>query len=166
MKRIVFLAVCLVVGLASVPVHAAELTETQKAAIVDHCELIKEDLVQVQRLDSRARVYIGRYYETILSKFMTPLNLRLVENNISDTRLIESQTGFAERRQKFVTDYIAYQQSLEELIATNCSTEPQLFYDRLTEVREKREKVNQDTQKARKLITGHVLLVEELKEKL
>jgi len=139
------------------------ITDAQRATIVDHCDTIKDNLKSLQRTDSRARVYLGRYYETILSNFITPLNLRLVENNISNTKLIENQTNFANRRNKFVSNYILYQQALEELVNTDCKSEPEKFYERLVGVREKRQAVNRDVTKMRGLVDEQVKLVEELK---
>lgn len=139
------------------------VTEAQKATIVDHCDTIQYSLGSLQRADSRTRVYLGRYYETILTSFITPLNLRLVENNMSDTRLIENQTNFAARRTRFVNDYIAYQQALEELVNVNCKTEPEKFYEKLVATREKRRVVNRDVTRLREMTDTQVKLVEELK---
>ncbi len=139
------------------------LTEEQRNVIVDHCDTIRDNLKSLQRTDSRARVYLGRYYETILSNFITPLNLRLVENNISNTGLLENQTNFATKRNEFVNDYIFYQQALEELVNTNCKNEPEKFYERLVVAREKRKVVNLDASKLRSLTDEQKRLVEELR---
>ena len=113
------------------------LSDAQINTIVDHCDTIKDSLKSLQRVDSRTRVYLGRYYETILTNFITPLNLRLVENNISNTQLLENQTNFANRRTSFVNDFIVYQQALEELVHTDCKNEPVKFYEKLLVVRER-----------------------------
>lgn len=139
------------------------LTENQKTTIMDHCDTIKDSLKSLQRVDSRTRVYLGRYYETILSNFITPLNLRLVENNISDTRLIENQTNFANRRTRFVNDFIVYQQALEETLKVDCKNEPVRFYDKLVSAREKRKVVNRDVNRLKGMTDEQVKLVEELK---
>lgn len=139
------------------------LSDTQKNTIIDHCDTIKDSLKSLQRVDSRTRVYLGRYYETILTNFITPLNLRLVENNISNTQLLENQTNFANRRVSFVNDFIIYQQALEELVHTDCKNEPVKFYEKLLEVREKRKVVNKDAAKLKGMTDEQVKLVEELR---
>ncbi|MBQ8156621.1 hypothetical protein IJ101_02430 [Candidatus Saccharibacteria bacterium] len=156
----------LVLSLVSVPVSAAELTSSQKTSIVDNCSAIKDSLRAVQREDSRIRVYLGRYYESILTKFVTPLNVRLVENSISDTSLIANQEQFVDRRTVFISDYIVYQQALEDLVSTDCKSEPQKFYDKLEITREKRETVNQDVAKMSELTNRQVKLVTKLKDEL
>lgn len=173
MKKIKFLvlASCLFASFCSVKVLAEGeeeplITEEQRATIIDHCDTIKYSLGSLQRTDSRARVYLGRYYETILTSFITPLNLRLVENNISNTALIENQTNFAARRTRFVNDYISYQQSLEELVNVNCKTEPEKFYEKLLGVREKRKVVNRDVTRLREMTGTQMKLVEELRNGL
>ena len=140
------------------------LTDTQKSTIVDHCDTIKDSLRSLQRVDSRSRVYLGRYYETILTNFITPLNLRLVENNISNTKLLDNQTNFAAKRTSFVNDFIAYQQTLEELINIDCKKEPMRFYEKLVVAREKRRTVNKDVKVLKKLTDEQVKLVEALRD--
>ena len=140
------------------------ITAEQKTTIVDHCDAMKDSLKSLQRTDSRARVYLGRYYETILSNFITPLNIRLVENNISNTKLLDNQTNFAARRTNFNDDYISYQQSLEELVNINCKSEPEKFYEQLLVTREKRKIVKKDVSKMRGLTDEQKKLVEELRD--
>ena len=138
------------------------ISEGQKNAISDHCVAIKDSLKTVQRQDARARVYLGGRYEKILSKFITPLNVSLVEKNMSNTRLIDNQNNFAEARAKFSDDYVSYQQKLEELVAMDCKNELEKFYEKLVEVRGKREAVSQDVLKMDGLLSRQIRLVKEL----
>lgn len=155
----------LIMGLVlAVPVGA--ISEAQESAIKDHCESIRDDLKKLQRADSRTRVYLGGYYETILSKFVMPLNVRLVENNLSTASFVENQNKFADARTAFATDFITYQQELEELITIDCKREPGRFYDKLQKTRQKRKIVEQGTQKIRNLISEHTKLVDKLKGNL
>ena len=140
------------------------ITTEQKNTIIDHCDTMKDSLKSLQRTDSRARVYLGRYYETILTNFITPLNLRLVENNISNSKLLDNQTNFVSRRSSFVNDYILYQQALEELVNVNCKNEPERFYEKLLMARDRRKIVNKDVSKLRTLTDEQVKLVEELRD--
>ena len=142
------------------------ITTEQKNIIVDHCDAIKDNLKSLQRTDSRARVYLGRYYETILLNFITPLNLRLVENNMSNSKLLDNQANFVNRKSAFNNDYISYQQSLEELVNINCKNEPEKFYEKLLLTREKRQIVNKDASKLKNLTNEQKKLVEELKNEL
>lgn len=155
-------AVCLV-GICAVG-RVGAISEGQKTAIVDHCEAIKEDLKKVQRADARARVYIGGRYETILTDFVMPMNVWLVEKNMSRTELIESQNAISEGKMGFSNDYVDYQQGLEQLVGMNCRAEPEKFYDKLVRVRQKRKKVEQDMQKMTKLLDDYKAQVVKLKE--
>ena len=143
-----------------------ELTTEQKAAIIDHCDVIRKNLQNVQHQDSRMRVYYGRSYETIFSKFIVPLNMRLTENNLLNDNLLNNQTKFAVLRADFSADYVEYQKSLEELVSTNCKDEPERFYELLTQTRLKRQIVNGDVIDIRKVITAQIELVTKLKESL
>lgn len=142
------------------------ITEAQSTAIVDNCSSIKEDLKSLQKADSRARIYLGGYYETILVKFITPLNVRLVENNLSNASLVENQNNFAGGKMVFANDFVNYQQELELLINIDCKKEPESFYEKLKVVREKRKTMVQDVAKMRTLISKHVKLVEDLEGSL
>ena len=142
------------------------ISEGQKNAIVDHCDAIKDNLKMVQRSDARARVFLGGYYEKILSKYVMPLNVRLVENNLSEVKLMENQTKIATGKTTFANDFVGYQKALEELVLMDCRTKPDKFYDTLVNVRKKRKTVYQDVLKMRELMSRNVQLVEELRSKL
>lgn len=163
-KRLMVWVVMLLVSGQSLPVLA--VTDGQKDAISDHCSSIIDNLKKVQREDSRTRVYLGAYYEIILTKFIMPLNVRLVENNLSSAGLVENQNRFAEAKTTFAGDFVSYQKALEELIAMDCKNEPEKFYDKLGGVRQKRKIMSQDTLKLRSLISEHIKLVNELEGKV
>lgn len=158
------LCLALSISFSSVPVFA--ISETQKATIKERCDTIKENLKSVQHQDSRTRVYLGRYYETILSKYITPLNVRLVENNLFDKNLMDNQDSFSKTRDSFIIDYIEYQKGLEDLVAMDCKSEPESFYEKLIKIREKRKIVATDVVNLKKFATSQIDLVKKLKEKL
>ena len=141
----------------------AETTTTRKDVIYNYCNTIRDHLKMVQKQDARARVYLGGYYETILSKYMIPLNVRLVENSLAEVALTENQNDFTAAKKAFSEDYINYQQRLEELTLMDCRADSEAFYNKLLSVREKRQRVNKDVQKMRSLMDKHIKLVEGLK---
>lgn len=143
---------------------ASALTAEQEAAISDHCAAIREDLKKVQRSDARARVYLGGKFELILNKYIMPLNVRLVENNMSQMELIEGQNTLTALKAKFADDYVNYQQNLEELVLADCKNEPKAFYEKIEKVRQKRQKVSDDVQKIRKELGKNMESVVKLKE--
>lgn len=142
------------------------VSEAQESAVKNNCDSIKEVLRNVQKDDSRARVHLGAYYEAVLSKFITPLNVRLVENNLSTASLVENQNKFADARDLFATDFVNYQQGLEELVLMDCHNDSKEFYEKLEKVRQKRKIVEQDTVKLRGLITEHIKSVTGLEGKV
>ena len=144
----------------TLPVGA--ISKAQEAAIRDNCELIRDNLKNVQRSDARARVYLGGRFETILNKYVVPLNMRLVENNMSTTGLIESQNTIANGKLKFANEYVEYQQRLEELVAMDCKDNPVEFYDKLTSMRRRRKRVEQDVRDLRAAIDEYVKRVTKL----
>ena len=164
MRKIYILFLCLICSLVSLPVSA--ISESQEKAVAEHCDSIRSVLKSVQKTDARTRVYLGGYYEAILSRFVTPLNVRLVENNLSSAGLVENQNKLVNTRELFISDFISYQQDLEELVSMDCTKEPGNFYNKLEKVRQKRKIVEQDTLKMRSLLSEHVKLVTELEGKV
>ena len=154
----------LAMSLVAIPVQA--ISEAQENAIVEHCSAIRSSLKDLQRADSRTRVYLGSYYDEILTNFITPLNMRLVENNLSNADLVENQNKVADTKTLFTNDFVSYQRNLEELALMDCTDNPEGFYDKLVKVRQKRKIVEQDTLRMRSLISEHVKLANQLKEKL
>lgn len=169
---IIFACVCQVaMGLAVVGRVQAEETseaipETKLKMVANKCDSIKEILKGIQKSDSRARVYLGAHYETILTKYITALNVRLVENSISDVALIENQNSYAKAKTAFSTDFVNYQKDLEELIQVDCKAEPKVFYNELVGVRKKREVMVNDMVKLADLLSQHKKLVKKLEERL
>ena len=157
--------VCLVSIVCDVSV-TVDAKAIQSEVVIQHCDAIKEGLKKVQKEDARTRVYLGGYYETILTKFITPLNVRLVENNLSSADLVENQNKFAAAKTVFANDFISYQKNLEELVGMDCKKEPEEFYNKLIVVRQKRKTMTQDVLKMRSLISEHMRLVEGLKGKV
>ena len=172
MKKVLILILMVAVavvaaGAGSMSVMAegtdAGLTSEQETSIKTHCAIIKDNLKNVQYDDSRVRVHLGRYYETILTDFIMPLNVVLVANNISNVDLIENQSDFTAARAKFASDYIVYQKGLEELVSIDCTVEPVRFYNKRMSVRKERAKVKADTVTLRQLTDKQVRLVMNLK---
>lgn len=163
-KKLVFVIVFLAAFCQVLPVGA--ISKTEAKLVSDHCTAIRDNLKTLQKMDARVRVYLGSYYEAILSNFITPLNVRLVENNLSNGDLVENQNDFADARALFSSDFIKYQRGLEELVGMNCKDEPEAFYNKLEIVRQKRKIMEQDVLKMREVISWHIRLVNELKGKL
>ncbi|MBQ6130469.1 hypothetical protein IJI72_02145 [Candidatus Saccharibacteria bacterium] len=136
------------------------------SSISENCGSIRNSLKAVQRSDSRARTYFGAIYETVSSKYLTPLNLRLVKNNLSSVDLINLQSSLADSRTAFSTDFIAYSKSLEELITIDCRLEPETFYEKLQTTRQLRAAVAEDMQKLNSSLSSSVKIVEKLKSSL
>lgn len=169
---IIFACVCQLmmgvvgVGLAQAEGEEVEVSEAKLALVENNCDSIKEILKGIQKSDSRARVYLGAHFETILTKYMTALNVRSVENNISDVALIENQNNYAKAKSAFTTDFVNYQRDLEELLQVDCKAEPKLFYKELVGVRKKREVMVKDMTKLSELLAEHKKLVKKLEERL
>ena len=165
-KAVGFIVLCLVAMSFLLSGVARGVSRAQSENLVKHCDEAREKLRTVQKNDAKTRVFLGGKYEIILNKYIVPLNLRLVENNLSTNGLIDLQNSFAEAKGVFINDYINYQQSLENLVGIDCKTEPDKFYNELSIVRKRRMTMEQDVLKIRNMLTQYVKLVTELKGKI
>lgn len=168
MKRLLFVvpAVLMVFSLISAPVSAAELTPEKIGLIHLNCNSAKIQLKRLQKVDSRIRVDLGGHYETLLTNFMTNLNLRLVKNSIYNNNLINSQSEFSSARDRLKDDFIVYSQTLDDTISIDCKAQPEKFYNSLEKTREARKKLNDDYYKNNEILEQHKAYVRELMEVL
>lgn len=161
-------AACGLVAISVVaPVSAtskSEISKEETNAIVSNCSTIKQSLSQLQKADSKTRTYLGTTYETVAGKFITPLNLRLVRNN--RPTLSDIQSDFSTEQTKFRDSYTAYMREMETLIAINCQTEPEKFYNQLVVVRERRAKVRLAIEELNQLTAAQYQAVVKLQKEL
>ena len=154
-----FLAVPIVLALvfSSTSLFAAEtiLTDEQTDNIIDNCTSIRDSLKRLQKEDSRTRVYLGQIYQHVISDYITPLNVRLVKNNLTNSALMDIQSSFTETREAFNRSFISYSQKLEKLVAINCKEKPEEFYEKLEDVREARKEVNDLATELQEIIRDH-----------
>lgn len=157
------LMACAFVALAHTPPVSA-LSKEKSSVISSNCSTIKQSLAQLQKIDSRTRTYLGTTYETIVSKFITPLNLRLVRNN--RPTLSDIQSDFSAEQLKFRDGYTNYMREMEVLMSINCQEEPEKFYDQLIVARERRSEVKLATEELKKLTEQQYQAVVKLRQEL
>ena len=148
------------------PVSAAELNADQTGAIVQNCATTKQSLRTLQRTDARARSYLGSAYENLLSNYISPLNLRLINSNQPNANLTNIHSKILETRQEFNSRYTSYSQALEELISSDCQNHPDEFYDKLVNTRKKRAELSSTTTALRNLFSEHLAEVRMLRNNL
>lgn len=173
MKRsfLILSALLILFSLAPKTVFAEELEEISEeklSNIETNCASIKESLKRTQNADKNTRISLGRTYQTLLSDFITPLNVRLVKNNRFDKTLADTQTIFSEDRDKFNQAYIDYSKDLESLLSIDCKNEPESFYRQLVKTRSSRERVSEsaliltaDAQSHAKSVTDYTAWLKE-----
>lgn len=153
------------VALALIVATPVEGVETkQLEAVSENCPNIKRSLNQLQKVDSRARTYLGTTYETIANRFIIPLNLRLVRDN--RPTLSEIQSDFFATQAKFRDAYTVYMRELEGLTAIDCRNHAEEFYRRLEVVRDKRADLRTTTAELSQLAHDQYQAVLNLQESL
>lgn len=150
----------------SCPVSAIKLTPEQSEAVSQNCSNIKQSLSKLEYADLRTRTYLGSAYEAIAGRFITPLNLRLVKNGLPSTELFKIQNDFTSAQAEFRDGYVSYMKEMEVLVAVDCTTNPQGFYDHLEVVRERRKDLQATTKKLLDLALAQYRAVFDLRSAL
>lgn len=164
MKKIFIFSLLAVATVSVFLTHpASALSEEQKSNLVQNCAPIKQSLRSLQRADARSRSYLGSAYETILSKFITPLNLRLINVNQPNANLTTIHSNIIDTRKNFISEYTIYSQALEDLIAADCYNHPEEYYDKLQDTRRKRANLSATTTTMRNLLSEYLTGVRKLK---
>ena len=117
----------------------------------------------MQRTDARARSYLGAAYENLVTNYITPLDLRLINNGRPNANLTAIHSRIVETRKQFISEYTNYSQSLEDLIATDCQNSPEEFYTKLVSTREKRASLSTTTTNMRNLFSEYLTDVKLLR---
>ncbi len=138
----------------SIPVSA--LSSEKSGAISQHCGSIKQSLKSLQKTDARSRSYLGSVYETLVSKYIAPMNMRLVESGRPNVNLTDLHSTILEVRKKFVNEYTSYSQSFEELLGIDCQSNPNAFYEQLNNTRKKRSEVSNISNNLRSLFSEYL----------
>ena len=158
----------LFLALLPTPVLAEEpdLSDVQRGTISQNCQSIKTSLKSLQRSDARTRVLLGQKYQTILSDYLAPLNVRLVKNNQPNSTLTNIHSSFVSERDAFTQQFVKYSQSLETLINIDCQAHPDDFYRQLSDTRTQRASLNKTVVKLGQLNSQHITAVTKLRDDL
>ena len=156
------LSVAVLLGIF-LPLPVSALSPEQSSDLVQNCAQIKQSLHTLQRADARSRSYLGSAYETILTHFIAPLNLRLININQPNANLTTIHSSIIETRQNFVSEYTTYSQALEDLIASDCYSHPEEFFIKLQDTRRKRANLSATTTTLRNLLSEYLTGVRKLK---
>lgn len=143
-----------------------KLNDTERGNISMSCASIQTSLKNVQRNDSKTRVILGTNYQTLLSNYISPLNVRLIKNNLPDSTLISIQSEAITSRNSFTNLFVTYSQRLESLISIDCKNQPDTFYNELENVRFLRSQLEESVNKVNTVLSNHLKTVNQLREKL
>ena len=143
-----------------------KLNDLERGNISAGCASIQVRLRNLQKNDSKTRVLLGTNYQTLLTNYLSPLNVRLIKNNLPDPNLSRIQTEMFASRNEFTNLFITYSQNLEALISLDCKNQPNDFYYELENVRFLREKLEDSVTKTNNIISSHLQAVDQLKHNI
>lgn len=165
-KAALYLAIFLAVAAAPlVSAEAHPLTDRHIEIIRQNCTQAQQTLQRLQRNEAATRVNRGRDYEATI-RLMASFNSRVALNKIDAPNLSALTSQVGDKFDEFRSDYIAYDDQLENVLRLKCREQPVTFYDELTLVREARAKVAKDIQDIDTMLGQYGDAVVELKTKI
>lgn len=161
MKRfILYLASFLVVSGLFVQPHATlaqadTISNEALANLRTNCGAIKATVNRIHTNDALVRVNIGQDYNAISTRLMAKLNSRLSLNKLDASKLVSITNEFEATRQKFSSNYNAYDTIMSDLDKINCYDDPAKYHQKLVEARVGRQQLASDITVLNKLITSY-----------
>ena len=147
-------------------VTISTLTESQAGYISQSCASIKQGLKALQRTDVAIRSYLGTIYETALTSFISPLNVRLAKNNLPSAVLTDLHSSFIIKRQDFSHLFVTYSQDFENLLNVDCKNEPEAFYDQLLKTRKSRAALEKSVDEVNSILNKVPSAIQKIEETL
>lgn len=153
MKRLAFL----VLAFGAILIAALSLQNLAKATshvpmTEAHIERIRANCVEAQSVlrrlhasDGLLRVNRGQLYELISTKLMAPMNSRVALNRLDGLGMVSITAEYERQLDAFRLRYKEYEESMSATLEIDCTNQPVAFYDKVSETREKRQKVNDAT---------------------
>lgn len=141
------------------------LSSDEETTVRQNCISVQVILQRMQYNDTANRVKHGQAYETLLSKFMLPLNSRTASNGLSAeaARLTEITDRYQQNLVSFKNGYDTYADKIDSLIRMKCKDKPQDFYQGLQEARENRGKIKANITTLDQIIEEYRVAVNQVK---
>ena len=161
----------LLTAVISIGVSAEEnnISEEKRQVIATNCQTAQVTLQQIEYNDAAARVNRGQGYETILNKYMTPLNVRVTgsQNHAATAATLTDITArYQQTLKNFKKNYENYDDNITKATHFSCSKKPDNFYDLLNTTRQEREKLNEDIAALDQLAAEYITAVSKFKDNL
>lgn len=170
MKSVCYSLVALLittVAMASVPAFAqgssTEMTDAHIAFIKSNCQTALGTLATIHAND--APIYINRNqtYFSVGDKLMARMNSRLSLNHFDASDLLSIAGDYDVALNSFRDSYKSYDDTMADLLRINCVKQPVSFYDKVTDARKARQKVNDAEKQLQSLISDYQHHIEQLK---
>jgi hypothetical protein len=129
-RFVIVLALAVVVGAPLVVYADPDASAQRLSAIQQRCTVLQTILNQLQRRDLVARTNRGREYED-MNRQIDAFSQRLRHNNISDASLTVSVTNFRTYVNTFREAYARYDDSMSNLLRSDCNGHTADFSDAL-----------------------------------
>lgn len=120
------------------------LSEEHKARIRTSCVTAKNTLTQLHVSDALLRVNRGQIYESMTTKLMSRFNSRVDSNRANVKDLSATTNSYGTALTKFRADYQLYEEQLSVALRTDCTKDPEGFYNAVASARAKRTQVHND----------------------
>ena len=139
-------------GMLLVAVAASQAAQAQAALSETHIERIRQNCVtaqtalsQIHASDALLRVNRGSLYENISDKLMAPLNSRIALSRLEGLRMASIALEYDRRLDAFRVNYKQYEETMSRTLKINCAEKPVEFYESVTQTRQERRRLHENT---------------------
>lgn len=120
--------------------------------IKSNCQSALGTLSRIHANDAPTYVNRNQTYFSISDKMMARLNGRLAFNRFDASQLVRTASNFDTMLADFRSAYRQYDTAMAELVRMDCRKQPVSFYQKVGEVRQLRQKVNDASDQLKSLI--------------
>lgn len=150
---------------ATAKAQVALMTDVHIERIRSNCVEAQTTLRQLHASDALLRVNRGQLYESILTKLMTPMNIRIGANQLDNKDLVFIASQYDQQLASFRLKYQQYEEAMSKTLKLNCTNQPVAFYDSVTDTRNKRKLTHESTVLLHKTIQTYKIQFEAFEKK-
>lgn len=143
MKRLFCLTAVFVLSLAQTQSATAldDALVDRSLMIARNCKNAQTTMQGILRADTVTRINRGYAYDN-MTKLMSAFSARAAYNSYNIPKLSEATAQFKTLRADFNETYKDYEAAMRDIVAMDCAAKPQLFYESLQSLRERRTSLN------------------------
>ncbi|HEV2412937.1 MAG TPA: hypothetical protein VGS28_04025 [Candidatus Saccharimonadales bacterium] len=144
------------------PASAVSLSQQQLGVVANNCYVGQVGMQHLRRDDVVLRINLGNLYGAVVAQ-ASAFTTRLGNDNVKSKAITSTTQLLNSSENQFQNDFNNYAILLENGLSLNCASNPQQFYNILTETQEARADTNRDVQSLNQQLGQYIQEISALK---